>query len=130
MYRKNAKISALSSGKLDKCECLTGEDLGYKPDVVQKARSECSPLGQIFNKGLNIDQKQEGLLKRLTSFEGKTDNQLEATKDQKDKQPDIIGRINTNKTKDTESFSKKLQNLIAKVIKKTKKLRVKIFHTQ
>ena len=28
LYKKNAKISALSSGKLDKYEYLTGEDLG------------------------------------------------------------------------------------------------------
>ena len=32
--RQNVKISALSSGELDKCEYLTGDDLGYKPDVV------------------------------------------------------------------------------------------------
>ena len=34
--RQNAKISALSSGELDKYQYLTGEDLGYNPDVVQK----------------------------------------------------------------------------------------------
>ena len=50
--RQNAKIYALSSGELDKYEYLTGEDLGYKPDVVQKAKFEYSPLGQVFNKGL------------------------------------------------------------------------------
>ena len=38
--RQNAKLSALSNGKLDKYEYLTGEDLGYKIDVVQKARFE------------------------------------------------------------------------------------------
>ena len=38
LYRKNAKISALPSGKLDKYEYLTGEDLGYRPDPVQKDR--------------------------------------------------------------------------------------------
>ena len=32
LYRKNAKISALSSDKLDKYEYLTGEDLQYKLD--------------------------------------------------------------------------------------------------
>ena len=48
--RQNAKISALSSGELDKYEYLTGEDLGYKPDVVQNAKFEYSPLGQVFNK--------------------------------------------------------------------------------
>ena len=50
--RQNAKIYVLSSGELDKYEYLTGEDLGYKPDVVQKAKFEYSPLGQVFNKGL------------------------------------------------------------------------------
>ena len=43
--RLNAKISALSTGELDKYEYLTGEDLGYKPDIVQKAKFEYSPLG-------------------------------------------------------------------------------------
>ena len=47
--RQNVKISALSSGKLDKYEYLTVEDLGYKPDHVQKAKFEYSPLGQMSN---------------------------------------------------------------------------------
>ena len=36
--REAAKIFALSSKDLEKYEYLTGEDLGYKPDVVQKAK--------------------------------------------------------------------------------------------
>ena len=48
--REAAKISALSSGELKKYEYLTGEDLGYKPAVVQKAKFEYSPLGKVFNK--------------------------------------------------------------------------------
>ena len=40
LHRKNAKISALSSGKLDKYEYLTDEDLGYRRDPVQKAKFE------------------------------------------------------------------------------------------
>ena len=36
LYRKNAEISALSSGKLDKYEYLTDQDLRYRPDTVQK----------------------------------------------------------------------------------------------
>ena len=50
--RQNAKISTLNSGELDTYEYLTGEDLGYKPDVFQKTKFEYSPLGQVFNKGL------------------------------------------------------------------------------
>ena len=55
--------------------------MGYKPDVVQKAKFEYSPLGQVFNKGLGKDEKQVGLLKRLKNIEDKTDNQLKENKD-------------------------------------------------
>ena len=36
--REAAKISALSSGELEKCEYLTDDDLGYKPNVVEKTK--------------------------------------------------------------------------------------------
>ena len=36
--REAAKTSALSSGELENYEYLTGKDLGYKPDVIQKAK--------------------------------------------------------------------------------------------
>ena len=122
LYRKNAKIFALSSGKLDKYEYLIGEDLGYRPDPVQKAKFEYSPLGQVFNKGLDSSEKQEGLLKRLKNIEDKTDNQLKAIegqnneldlfKNQKPKQSDPIGKI---------KFSdEKLNKLAEDVIKKMK----------
>ena len=62
--REVAKISALLSGELEKYEYLTCEDLGYKPDVIQKAKFEYSPLGKVFNKGLDESDEKEGLLKR------------------------------------------------------------------
>ena len=46
--REAAKISALSSGELEKYEYLTGEDLVYKPDIIQKAKFEYSPLGEVL----------------------------------------------------------------------------------
>ena len=61
--RKTAKISALSSNNLDKYEYLTGEDLNLKPSTVEQNRFEYSPLGKIFNKGLDEDDKKEGLFK-------------------------------------------------------------------
>ena len=73
MYRQNAKISALSSGDLDN-EYLTVKDLQYKPEPLQKAKFEFSPLGQVFNKGLDSNEKSEGLLKRLKIIEDKTGN--------------------------------------------------------
>ena len=50
---------------LDKYEYLTGEYLGLKPSIIEQAKFEYSPLGKIFNKGLDKDDKKEGLFKRL-----------------------------------------------------------------
>ena len=97
LYRKNAKISALSSGKLDKYEYFTGEDLGYRPDPVQKTKFEYSPLGQVFNKGLDKSEKSEGLLKRFKNIEDKTDNQLYLIRDHGDRQLDLTGNFNTGR---------------------------------
>ena len=57
LYRKSAKISDLNSGELKKYEYLQGEDLGYRPGPVQKAKFEYSPLGQVFNKGLDSNER-------------------------------------------------------------------------
>ena len=57
--RQAAKISALSSGELEKYEYLTGENLVYKPDVVQKSKFEYSTLGQVFNKVLDVNEKKK-----------------------------------------------------------------------
>ena len=94
LYRKNAPISALFSCKLDKYEYWIGEDLGYRPDPIQKAKFEYSPLGQVFNKGLTTDEKSEGLLKRLKNIEDKTDNQLIAIENNIGNQPAIKDGIN------------------------------------
>ena len=42
---------------------MTGEDLGYKPGVVEQDKFEYSPLSQVFNKGLDKENKKEGLWK-------------------------------------------------------------------
>ena len=67
--RKAAKISALSSNNLDKYEYLTGENLGLKPNTIEQARFQYSLLSKIFNKGLDKDDKKEGLFKRLKNIE-------------------------------------------------------------
>ena len=36
--REAAKISALSSKVLDKYDHLTGEDLGYEPEVLERSK--------------------------------------------------------------------------------------------
>ena len=103
LYRKNAKISAFSSGKLDKYEYLTDKDLGYRPDAVQKAKFEYSLLVQVFNKGLTKDDRQEDWLKRLKNIEDKTDNRLRAIEDQENRQLDLI---ENQKTKQSDPIGK------------------------
>ena len=66
--RKNAEISAKSSGELDKYEYLTGEDLDYKPNALTQAKFEYSPLGKTFTFGSTKEDKKEGLLKRLANI--------------------------------------------------------------
>ena len=69
--RLNAEISAYFSGDLDKNECLTKQDLKYKPDALEQAKFEYSPLGKVFNDGLNKKDKTEkvGILQRLKNIE-------------------------------------------------------------
>ena len=106
--RKAAKISALSSNNLDKYEYLTGEDLGLKPSTVEQAKFEYSPLGKIFNKGLDKDDKKEGLFKRLENIIDKNEEQLQAIKDQREKQLKELKNIDKNKTlKSTDKIKKK-----------------------
>ena len=68
--RLAAKISALSSGELRKYEYLTGEDLGYRPSVLEQTKFDYSLLGKVFNKRLDDkDDKKEGLFERLENIE-------------------------------------------------------------
>ena len=48
---------------MEKYEYLTGEDLGYKPDVIQRAKSEYSTLGEAFNKVFKKDDKNNKVIK-------------------------------------------------------------------
>ena len=66
--RLNAEISAFSSGDLNKYEFLTRKDLKYKPNALDKARFEFSPLGQTFSIGLDKTAQgyqEEGIMKLL-----------------------------------------------------------------
>ena len=111
--RKAAKISALSSNNLDKYEYLTGEDLGLKPNTIEQAKFEYSPLGKIFNKGLSENDKKEGLFKRLKDIEDKNEKQLKVLKNQLEKQP-IISKVK-NPNFDNISFRNLLDDKSVKV---------------
>ena len=66
--RLNAEISAFSNGDLNKYEFLKRIDLNYKPNALDKARFEFSPLGKTFNTGLDKTAQgyqEEGITKLL-----------------------------------------------------------------
>ena len=42
---------------------LTVEDLGLKPSTIEQTKFEYSPLGKIFNKGLDKDDQKKDCLR-------------------------------------------------------------------
>ena len=48
---------------MDRYEYLTGEDLGYKLDVIQRAKFEYSPSVEAFNKVLKKHDKNAKVIK-------------------------------------------------------------------
>ena len=52
IYREPSNISALSSGKIDKYEYLTGEKIlpSNQQKIIEKAKFTYSPLGKAFEK--------------------------------------------------------------------------------
>ena len=79
--RVAAKSFVLSSKDLDKYEYLTGEYVGWKAGVINQVKFEYFSLGKVFNKGLEKEDKKEGILKRLKNIEDKNKGQLKAIKD-------------------------------------------------
>ena len=58
--REAAKISALSSGKLDKYKYLTGEEIlpSNQQQIIEQAKFTCSPLGKAIEKQIQTIKDQ------------------------------------------------------------------------
>ena len=58
--REAAKISALSSGKIDKYEYLTGEEIlpSTQQQIIEQAKFTYSPLGKAFEKQIKTIKYQ------------------------------------------------------------------------
>ena len=66
--RKAAKISALSSGKIDKYEYLTGEEIlpSNQQQIIQQAKFNYSPLGKALEKQRKtIEDQREKQVKAI-----------------------------------------------------------------
>ena len=70
--REAAKISALSSGKIDKYEYLTGEEIlpSNQQQIIEQAKFTYSPLGKTFEK-------------ETKTIEDQGEKQIEAIQDNK-----------------------------------------------
>ena len=116
--RKNAEISAKSSGELHKYEYLTGRDRGYKPDALTQAKFECSPLGKTLTFGSTKEDKKEGLLKKLANI-NKANNLSNLRAINTNIYPKDIDYYRLNKDKiDTQKFYEaynKLESLEEKI---------------
>ena len=68
--REAAKISALSSGKIDKYEYLTGEEIllpSNQRQIIEQAKFTYSPLGKAFEKQIKTIEDQGN--KQVEAFE-------------------------------------------------------------
>ena len=96
--RETAKISALSSGKIDKYEYLTGEEIlpSNQQQIIQQAKFNYSPLGKALEKQRKtIEDQGEKQVVALESLKG-SDKKLLSIKGFipiKNLNPEIIDEI-------------------------------------
>ena len=96
--REAAKISALSSGKIDKYEYLTGEEIlpSNQQQIIQQAKFTYSPLGKALEKQIKtINDQGEKQVVALESLND-SDKKLTSIKDfitTENLNPEIINEI-------------------------------------
>ena len=83
--RETAKISALSSGKIDKYEYLTGEEIlpSNQQQIIQQAKFTYSPLGKALEK-------------QRKTIEGQGEKQVDALKTSYKKLPSLKDFVPTD----------------------------------
>ena len=72
--RKATEISALSSGKIDKYEYLTGKEIlpSNQQQIIEQAKFTYSPLGKAFQKQIKtIEDKGQKQIDALESLKPK-----------------------------------------------------------
>ena len=75
--RKAAEISALSSGKINKYECLTGNEIlpSNQQHIIEQGKFTYSPLGKTFEKQIRtIEDQGEKQIDALKAIESKSNN--------------------------------------------------------
>ena len=110
---RKAAISALSSGKIDKYEYLTGEKMlpSNQKQITEQAKFTYSPLGKAFKKQTKTikgqGERQVDALKPLES----SDKQLSSVKDFISKEklnPEIINELKRTEEEEKEGDRSKI----------------------
>ena len=88
--RKAEKIAALSSGKIDKFECLTGKEIlpSNQKQIIEQAKFTYSHLGKAFQKKKKIrtiEDQWEKQVKALNNLKPK--EQIKAIEGKSDDKP-------------------------------------------
>ena len=116
--RLNAEISAFSSGDLNKYEFLTRRDLKYKPNALDKARFEFSPLGQTFSTGLDKTTQgyqEEGVIKLLKDIRDGLAGGIFKFKNNGESEMSNLDKMFTGKENKWSSKLNKLNNDVKKL---------------
>ena len=94
IHREATKISTLSSGKIDKYEYLTGEEIlpSNQKQIIQQAKFTYSPLGKAFEKQIKtIEDQGKKQVKALENLKPK--KQTKSIGDKSDDKPSIQEKI-------------------------------------
>ena len=121
--REAAKISALSSGKIDKYEYLTGEEIlpSNQQQIIEQAKFTYSPLGKAFEKQTKTiedqGQKQVEALNTLKQVNANNDYNCK-NKLLDSRQREIFKNIYNKKLNKIEELSNKFDdnNLVYTII--------------
>ena len=111
--REAAKISALSSGKIDKYEYLTGEEIlpSSQKQIIEQAKFTYSPLGKAFEKQTKtIEDQGKKQFEALESLKNH-DNELPSIKDFapiENLNPEIINEIKRIEEKEKKANRNKM----------------------
>ena len=107
--REAAKISALSSGKIDKYEYVTGEEIipPHQRREIEQATFAYSPLGKAFEKQTKvIEERGEKQIKSLKGRGKYKDSDQKFLTCSKQKQ--IFNEIANERMKEIEDLSKQI----------------------
>ena len=113
--RKAAEISALSSGKIDKYEYLTGKEIlpSNQQQIIEQAKFTYSPLGKAFEKQIKtIEDQEEKQIKSLEDLKPKEQTKAIESKSNNESMSanifnDLIKKIKSIMNELCESVDKK-----------------------